>query len=85
MVDQSNDGETAETVARFVQLGARTIPCDGRGIALAMNVGLEQAAHPVVLVTHDDCRVDSSWVGVAHGLMAAGPGRDRDRAGPAAR
>ena len=73
VVDQSNDGETAETVARFVQLGARTIPCDGRGIALAMNVGLEQAGHPVVLVTHDDCRVDASWVGVAYGLMAEDP------------
>ena len=39
-----------------------------------MNVGLAQAGHPVVLVpTHDDCRVDASWVGVAYGLMAEDP------------
>jgi GT2 family glycosyltransferase len=73
VVDQSDDTETEETVGRFAGLGARTIPCDGRGISLAMNVGLEQAGHPVVLVTHDDCRVDASWVGVAYGLMAKDP------------
>ena len=73
VVDQSDDGETAGMVGRFAQLGARAVPCDGRGISLAMNRGLREAGHPTVLVTHDDCRVERSWVGAASDLMSATP------------
>jgi O-antigen biosynthesis protein len=70
VVDQSAGSETAETVERFAQLGARTIRCAGRGISLAMNLGLREAGHETVLVTHDDCRVEGSWVGTTYELMS---------------
>ena len=73
VIDQSAGHETAEAVARFARIGARTVPCAGRGISLAMNLGLREAGHPIVLVTHDDCRVDASWVAVAHRLMSEQP------------
>jgi GT2 family glycosyltransferase len=73
VVDQSSDTQTAGLVERFAGSGARRIRCEGRGISLAMNVGLREAGFPTVLVTHDDCRVDASWVGTAHGLMSEYP------------
>ncbi len=73
VVDQSCASATADVVARFSALGAKTVRCDGRGISLAMNVGLRAAANRTVLVTHDDCRVDPSWVAVACEFMADDP------------
>lgn len=74
VVDQSGGGEVAAALADFDDLGATTVPCAGRGIPLATNVGLRAAAGPNVLVTHDDCRVAPSWVGAGHELMGANPG-----------
>jgi len=74
VVDQSGGGDVAAAVADFADLGAATIACEGRGIALATNVGLRAATSSNVLVTHDDCTVAPSWLGVGHERMAANPG-----------
>ena len=73
VIDQSGETATADTVARFPALGARTIPCEGRGISLAMNIGLRAARNATVLVTHDDCRVDPSWVATTCAFMSENP------------
>ena len=73
VVDQSGGSEVAALVAEFADLGARTLPCAGRGISVGMNLGLREAVHDAVLVTHDDCTVAPSWVGVAARFMAADP------------
>src|ERR687888_518704 len=65
VVDQSGGGQVGDLVADFASVGARVVPCNGRGISVAMNVGLRQAKYDVVLVTHDDCTVAASWVGTA--------------------
>ena len=74
VVDQSGADEVAAAVAGFEDLAADTVACEGRGIALATNVGLRAATRANVLVTHDDCTVAPSWVGVGHELMASNPG-----------
>jgi GT2 family glycosyltransferase len=73
VVDQSGAGDVTALVER---LGSpvRRVPCDGRGTARAMNVGLAAATHDTVLVTHDDCTVESDWVGRGAALAAAHPG-----------
>ena len=71
VVDQSGGPEVAALVAEVS--GGRVIPCAGRGISIGMNLGLREAAHDVVLVTHDDCTVAPSWVGVAAAFMAGDP------------
>src|SRR4051812_3752660 len=58
VVDQSGDPTLSELVGP-----ARLIRCDGSGVARAVNLGLEAASHPVVLITHDDCTVGREWVG----------------------
>jgi GT2 family glycosyltransferase len=73
VVDQSSGDEVSELVAEFAGAGARALPSRGRGISLAMNEGLREARHDVVLVTHDDCTVSPDWVEVGHRLMAAQP------------
>jgi GT2 family glycosyltransferase len=73
VVDQSADRGVEELVGRFAEAGARRVACDGRGIGLALNVGLAAARHDQVLVTHDDCTVDADWVGAARTQLAAVP------------
>jgi GT2 family glycosyltransferase len=74
VVDQSGGGDVAAAVADFEDFGATTVACEGRGIALATNVGLRAATNSNVLVTHDDCTVAPSWVRLGHERMAAHPG-----------
>jgi len=74
VVDQSHDSELAELVADMVGDRARVVPSHGLGVARARNDGLRAAAHPVVLVTDDDCTVPVEWVGIGHRLTAAHPG-----------
>ena len=69
IVDQSGDPAVAKLVDEFSPIGARLVPCDGRGVSLGRNVGLRLAKHDIVLVTDDDCRVADDWVGVAVRLM----------------
>jgi GT2 family glycosyltransferase len=74
VVDQSGGQRVEELVDRFAGAGVSVSECRGRGIGLAANVGLRAATREIVLVTHDDCTVAPSWVGVGHELMAANPG-----------
>ena len=68
VVDQSADEAVAELVRRAAP-GARVIASDERGIGSAVNAGVREAAHELVLVTHDDCTVEESWVATAARLM----------------
>jgi GT2 family glycosyltransferase len=67
VVDQSLDGATARIADAT---GCRRVSCDGPGIGRAINAGLRAAAHPVVLVTNDDCTVAGDWVAVALAELA---------------
>jgi GT2 family glycosyltransferase len=64
VVDQSCSNEVAGWVAALCAegLSARHLPSAEIGIANATNRGLEQVRTPFVAVTHDDCRVDPSWL-----------------------
>jgi GT2 family glycosyltransferase len=75
VVDQSGDPSTGEVVTRFDHAGAHVIPCEPGGVSRGTNVGLESASNEVVLVTHDDCTVSSSWVARAWKLMSSDPDR----------
>jgi GT2 family glycosyltransferase len=75
VVDQSGNSGVAGLVAEFEASGARVVPCSGRGISLATNLGLREARHEVVAVTHDDCTVARSWAAAAWKLMNADPSR----------
>jgi O-antigen biosynthesis protein len=68
VVDSSEDRSVSDVVARFADIGARTILCAASGLGNAFNVGLREATHELVLLTNDDCTVEPSWVerGVHH-------------------
>jgi GT2 family glycosyltransferase len=74
VVDQSGRSDVAALVDRLDGTTVRHVPCDGRGTARAMNVGLAAARHDTVLVTHDDCTVEPEWVGRGAALAAFHPG-----------
>ena len=73
VVDQSGGSETEEIVRRRMPDAATWIPCDGRGIGLALNLGLRAASNEVVLITNDDCTVADDWVGVALARLGGDP------------
>jgi O-antigen biosynthesis protein len=70
VVDQSGGTQVAETVGRYAAIGARVVPCEGRGTARARNLGLSEAGNDLVLFTDDDCTVATTWVGVAAAVTA---------------
>jgi GT2 family glycosyltransferase len=72
IVDQSGVGSAGRLVQGF-DLDSRVIEVEARGISRALNTAMHQAAHDLLLVTHDDCRVREDWIGVAHELLAARP------------
>ena len=74
VVDQSGGEAVADVVGRFAHIGARLIPMPERGVARARNRGLQEVRHEIILLTDDDCIVDSSWVGLSHELAAGDPG-----------
>jgi len=73
VVDQSG----TDTVARLVEDAggerARLVPCSARGTGTGTNLGLREARHETVLVTHDDCTVAPDWVGTATRLASEDP------------
>ena len=73
VVDQSDGPATEELVRQRMPHAARRIPCDRRGIGIALNAGLRAASHEVVLITNDDCTVADDWVGVAVARLAGDP------------
>ena len=64
VVDQSRGDDVAAWVSALGAEGlvARHLPSDETGIANATNRGLERVRTRFVAVTHDDCRVDPSWL-----------------------
>ncbi len=73
VIDQGEHGATASVVDE-IDLGfVRAVRCDGAGRGRAVNVGLREASHPIVLITDDDCTVECDWIGVATDGMGAVP------------
>jgi GT2 family glycosyltransferase len=62
VVDSSDDDLVAGVVAGFEEARARRIECRTLGLGSAFNLGLLEARHEIVLLTNDDCTVESSWV-----------------------
>jgi GT2 family glycosyltransferase/SAM-dependent methyltransferase len=74
VVDQSGTDVVAKVVDALAAPTLRRVVCDGRGIALAMNRGLEEVTNDTVFVTHDDCTVAEDWFAVGAALAASAPG-----------
>lgn len=72
-MDQSREQATAALAESFGHLGVRVVPCEGRGIPRGLNLGLREAAHDRVLITHDDCTVAPDWVAVGERELQAVP------------
>jgi GT2 family glycosyltransferase len=73
VVDQSHGDEVARLVEVLAHPQLRRVEDAGRGIGRALNIGLRSARQPIVLVTHDDCRVREDWVLIATHLLAERP------------
>lgn len=69
VVDQSRDKHVRELVDSLVTTNAQVVSCHKRGVGAGINLGMRLASNEVVLVTHDDCTVPRSWVGVAWRLL----------------
>jgi GT2 family glycosyltransferase len=61
VVDQSDNEAVHAVVTGFASAGARLLTSSERGKSLAVNLGMREAAHEIVLLTDDDCTVDPSW------------------------
>lgn len=75
VVDQSGDAAVEALVERFDSVDARLVPCAGSGVSRGRNVGIRAARNEIVLVTDDDCTVESNWVENAWRIMQADPRR----------
>jgi GT2 family glycosyltransferase len=64
VVDQSFGDDVVDLIEMLDAALVRRVPCEGTGIARAMNDGLAALRNDAVLVTHDDCTVARDWVGV---------------------
>jgi GT2 family glycosyltransferase len=60
-------------VAGFGPAGARLLTSPIRGKSPAVNLGMKEAAHEIVLLTDDDCSVDPNWVEAAWIHLSADP------------
>jgi GT2 family glycosyltransferase len=73
VVDQSNDAAVHAVVAGFARTGARLLTSPIRGKSPAVNLGMKEAAHEIVLLTDDDCTVEPNWVEAAWTHLSADP------------
>lgn len=73
VVCQGDAAAVRAIVTRFGPPGTEVLEDAGRGVASGTNLGVRAAAHETVLVTHDDCTVDASWVEVATRLASERP------------
>lgn len=73
VLDQSGGDAIPQIVAGFAAVGARTIALPVRNKALALNVGLREAAYEVVLVIDDDCTAAEEWIGAAWSRVSTDP------------
>jgi GT2 family glycosyltransferase len=73
VIDQSDGDGVQRVVADFAGSGVRIVAQDAPNQPLALNRGLEEALHDIVLITDDDCTVAASWVGTALTHMTEDP------------
>jgi GT2 family glycosyltransferase len=73
VVDQSCDEAVHAAVRDFERAGAKLLTSPVRGKSPAVNLGMREAAHEVVLLTDDDCTVERSWVEAAWVHLSANP------------
>jgi GT2 family glycosyltransferase len=62
VVDQSSDAAVRSVVESFAAAGARLSISTIRDRSVAVNHGMREARHEIILVTDDDCTVELSWV-----------------------
>lgn len=74
VVVQGDVAAAERYVGRGLCRDARVIHDPGRGTSSSTNRGIRGARQSTVLVTHDDCEVDPTWVGVAAALAREHPG-----------
>gem|GEM_PF-1677973 len=73
--DQSHDSSVTDLAAEMSsQLPIRVVASNGAGIARNMNQLFSATETELVLVTHDDCRVDQQWVQRGRNALLASPG-----------
>ncbi len=73
VVDQSGEDAVPAVVRSFAAVGARTVASRVRDRSVAVNLGLREADHELVLVTDDDCTVAPSWVETAWTHLSRDP------------
>jgi GT2 family glycosyltransferase len=73
VVDQSGGQAVASVVTQFADDGARLLRSTVRDRSLAVNQGMREAHHEVVLVTDDDCTVAPTWVETAWAQLSRDP------------
>jgi GT2 family glycosyltransferase len=74
VVDQSNDAAVHAAVAGFAAAGTRLLTSPIRGKSPAVNLGMREAAHEIVLLTDDDCTVEPNWAEAAWTFLSRDPG-----------
>jgi glycosyltransferase involved in cell wall biosynthesis len=62
VVDQSDDGATAEYLGGLADPRLRWIPTESRGLARARNIALCRSRAELVAFTDDDCICDAGWI-----------------------
>jgi GT2 family glycosyltransferase len=73
VVDQSDDEAVHAAVRAFAHVGAKLLTSPIRGKSPAVNLGMSEAAHEIVLLTDDDCTVEQGWVEAAWVHLSANP------------
>jgi GT2 family glycosyltransferase len=76
IVDDGSTDDTPAVLARLAtttSLPLTTMRVDGRGPAVARNVGWRRTHAPVVAFTDDDCVPDPDWLAAAADVMATAP------------
>jgi GT2 family glycosyltransferase len=73
LVDQSDDLSSRLIAEESTLPSVRSIRNEGRGKGVALNAGLANATHDLVLITDDDCTVRPDWVAVAQRAMSENP------------
>jgi GT2 family glycosyltransferase len=73
VVDQSRDEKVHSVVEQFSLIGARIMCLSTADRSLAVNQGMADAEHDIVLVTDDDCTVAPSWVATAWAHLSVDP------------
>jgi GT2 family glycosyltransferase len=76
IVDDGSVDDTPAVLARLAaatSLPLTTVRIDGRGPAVARNVGWRRTEAPVVAFTDDDCEPDPGWLAAAADALADAP------------